>query len=182
MNLWKIRRYSNRYYLTHPWLILQDLVLAIRYTWQRSVRGYADIDRFNMDNWMIGVLAPMFEDYAKNHFGFPGEDAGFTDEEWTAYLVEVARHLRNASEDQTEQRNEYADEWSKVAGSIWDHVDTVVDKYGDKHIIKIPDMTDSQNAVRDKFFNREIEIAKWRSDEIKTAMKMIGDQFFSLWD
>lgn len=154
---------------------------SFRWAWQRSVRGYADCDWWNLDYWFIDVLAPMFEEYAEKHIGYPGEINGFTDEQWAAYLKDIASHLRNASEDQTVQANEYDDAWRTMVDRRNADVKIWTDDKGFVHHVW-PDPTTEQMELTAKYIARLQEIDAWRLNEAQTAFRMIGDQFFSLCD
>lgn len=180
-SVWKQFPHTWRYRIRHPIECLMDRVRSVRWAWQRSVRGYADIDWWNMCDWMSDVLPGMFETYAAKHFGFPGEDAGFTDEEWTAYLCEIAEHLRNASEDQEVVVNEYQALFDAVVEDQRRFMERSVDADGVvRHIY--PETTSEQQIIRDKYFNRGAEIYAWRQEEARKAFEMIGRHFFALWD
>ena len=43
-------------------------------------------------------------------------------------------------------------------------------------------MTEEQEAIRDRYFAREKEITDWQLSEAQSALRMIGEQFFQLWD
>ena len=181
LNVWKFGRSRKLYYLTHPLKWLKDFILSVKWSYQRATRGYADIDWFELYDWMISVLSSMFDEYAEYHCGYPGEQAGFTDEQWTAYLRDIATHMRNASEDQQIQKNEYEADFDRISKERSAGVRRYTD---DKGFIvhEFPPATDKQKETIEKYFARLKEIDDWRLSEAQTALKMIGDQFFSLWD
>ena len=181
MNVWKIGRCRLRYYLMHPLKWLGDLRLSIKWARQRCKKGYADIDWYNLYDWMIEVFSNMFEEYAKNHYGYPGEEAGFTSEQWTEYLHAISVHMKNASDDQEVQKNEYEDSWEKMSDERWSKLKKWKDDNGFIHH-EWPPMTEEQEAIRDRYFTREKEITDWQLSEAQTALRMIGEQFFQLWD
>lgn len=45
-----------------------------------------------------------------------------------------------------------------------------------------PPLTKEQEALTEQYLAREREIIDWRLSEAQTALKMIGEQFFHLWD
>lgn len=180
-NVWRMGDLSRRYYLTHPWAWFRDLFQRIKWAWQRSLRGYADCDWWNMDRWMIAVLAPMFDDYAENSHGYPGEFRGFTQEKWTNYIKEIAQHIRNADEDQTTQINEYEEAYDAICDTMSEGAKRWVDDSGFIHY-EFPSLADEEEEVRIKYNERYLEIMHWREAEAKKAFEMIGKEFFNLWD
>jgi len=144
-------------------------------------RGFADVDWFNLYDWLIGVLAPMFEEYAENHYGYPGEINGFTDEQWTQYLKDIARHLRNASEDQTVELNQFEEEHDEYIEERFGSTCRWTDNHGATHSV-LPELTERGKEISDKYYARMREIDEWRLKEAQTALKMIGDCFFDMWD
>lgn len=180
-NVWKFGGWSKRHYLTHPWKWIAYFFKRMKWAWQRSVRGYADCDCWNMDYWMIDILAPMFEDFAKNHIGYPGEENGFTDEQWTKYLLEIAEHLRNSHEDQESVINEYAEDFETIIDCRTRRCKRWTDDKGFVHH-EFPEVTPEENELIAKYIDRVTEIDLWRAAEAKKAFEMIGEQFFSLWD
>ena len=181
LNVWKFGRCRRRYYLTHPLKWLRDVSLSVKWTYQRATRGYADIDWYELHYWMISVLSSMFDEYAEHHYGYPGEEAGFTDGQWTTYLRAIAAHMRNASEDQQIQKNEYEADFKRISEVRSAGMHRYVDEKGFVHH-EFPPVTDKQKETIEKYFARLKEIDDWRLNEAQTALKMIGDQFFSLWD
>ena len=129
----------------------------------------------------IAVLAPMFDDYAEKHMGYPCEAYGWTDEKWTAYLREIAQHLRNCDEDQQTNPNEYGEEWAKVLETKWNSMEIVRDDAGLVHH-NWPEPTPEQKELEENYRRREEEVFKWRSDDAVKAFEMIGAVFFDLWD
>ena len=181
LNIWKMIWRRKWYFVRHPFSWFHDIITKIKWAHQRITRGYADTDWYELCYWMIGVLAPMLEDFSDHHCGHPIGEDGFTEESWSAYLKDIARHIRNASEDQSEQINEYGVFWDKTLGEIHKHKNVYIDNDGVIHHV-IPDLTEEQDIIKQKYYQREIEIYKWRCKEIQTAFKMIGDHFFDLWD
>ena len=85
-NIWKQYPKTLYYSIRHPLKTIGDFVRSVKWAWQRSVRGYADTDWWNMCDWMTEVLSDMLDTCAEKHFGFPAGDDGFTDEELLSML------------------------------------------------------------------------------------------------
>ena len=86
-----ILHYGWRYYVRHPWQIIEDIYVWLKSFYQRGMRGYADYDIWNMDTYLAEILAPMFRKLEKEHYGYPGESRGIPDEEWTEILGIIAK-------------------------------------------------------------------------------------------
>jgi len=180
-NIWKFGGYSRRYYITHPWKWVSDFLRRVRWAWQRSKRGYADCDWWNMDYWMIAVLPSMFDDFAKYHCGYPAGESGFTDEQWTAYIKEIAQHLRNCDEEQKTNVNEYEEEFEAMMDAR-STLKVIRKDERDNIVHELPEETPEEKELSRKYFDRHEEIYTWRCNEAIKAFEMIGKQFFSLWD
>lgn len=181
LNVWKIGRWTWRYYIAHPIKWLHDIRLSFKWMWQRATRGYADVDRFNLCDWLLAVLAPMFEEFAAKHVGYPCGANELTDEAWTALLKEVAWHLRNGEECQKTQVNEFEEAWEAQVERRAHRVDSFEDKNIPSRV-KWADPTDEDLEVIRKYNERELEILHWREEQVKIALHIIGSNFFSLWD
>ena len=136
-----------------PIRTLKDLFLDIKYFNHRGKHGWADIDWFNLDNYLLHILPDMLEALANRSYGYSENyiDAdgnkveGKTPEDWKNYLLEMAQHFRNADEDQTPIENNILND-------------------------------------RQAWFKKECEISEWRLKEVQKGLKMLGDNFFQLWD
>ena len=84
-NVWKICKYRPLYYLKHLIQWCENFALSVKWAHQSAKRGVAEVDWFNLCYWMIEVLAPMFDEYATNCYGYPGEIRGWTHEKWVEY-------------------------------------------------------------------------------------------------
>ena len=166
-NIWEHKFYSTRYLLTHPWQAVKDFGTKLKWACQRTVRGYADIDWYNMDSFLLDILPDMLETLARKGIGHV---ADLSPEDWEGFLLDAAQHLRNADEDQKVEVNQY-EEAFRV------YLDAHPDYYRDKVHID-PDA----EVLRKQWLDRDREIFEWRQMEAETAFKMIGARFFDLWD
>ena len=166
-NIWEHKFYSTRYLLTHPWQAVKDFGRKLKWAWQRTVRGYADIDWYNMDSFLLDVLPDMLETLARKGIGHPYDMSVVG---WSDYLWNAAQHLRNADEEQKVEVNQYEEAFRA-------YLDSHPDYYRDKNHID-PDVEE----LRKQWLDRDREIAEWRQKEAETAFKMIGERFFDLWD
>ena len=77
-----------RYFLERCYCVpvnkLRNFRDSIKYLYQRLVRGYDDLAKWNIGVHVIQKTLPMLRDYRKNLYGFPGSLE--TLEEWEAIL------------------------------------------------------------------------------------------------
>lgn len=85
--------YRPRYYLFHPWKIVEELWDALVCFWQRGRRGWADCDAWNADTYIAEVISGLCARIAAHGRGTPWpffEDEDHGDETYRAYLKELA--------------------------------------------------------------------------------------------
>lgn len=96
-NIWKLFP-RGQWYLVHPIRFIKELLRPFKWAWQRSCRGYADCDCWEMGFFLIKTIPSMLDELAKNPRGYPYGKFENTSE-WAKYLNEIAMHFRNADED-----------------------------------------------------------------------------------
>ena len=165
--------HSWKFYLYHPQEIFRHTYLNIKAAWQRITRGWADADTWDLDHYLLEILPEMLEYLRLNSHGFPGPERGFpTFEDWSVFLRdEIIEHMKNAREDQTVQINEFQAEMDKYPITI------EKDEQGNS-VVKI----NEPDELRKKWFAREVEISKWRQEEIEKALTSLAKVWFECWD
>lgn len=90
----RLLAYRPRYYIFRPWKIIKEIYSNMRFSFQRSRRGWAECDAWNMDVYLAEIVAPMLKYLATTSHGRP---AGFLiaqeigeNDEWKMYLNELA--------------------------------------------------------------------------------------------
>ena len=63
---------------------------AIRYRWQRSQRGWADCDVWNLDTYLARVIAGSVTRLRLHHHGYPSSLGDDGDEQWSVILERIA--------------------------------------------------------------------------------------------
>ena len=148
-----------------------------KWAYQRAVRGYADMDTWNMDSWLVNLFSDSLNHLADHHWGYPGTDEFPDDEKWTQYLKDMAQLFY-----QSDESNNYypTPEWDKY----WE--------YSEAHpAVKIEDTIAGHTMVRfekpenpysESSFEEEKENNKKRNEDFQKAWDMMGKVFYSLWD
>lgn len=172
LNVWKMFP-ARTYYLKHPIKFIEDKLYSIKYAWQRTCRGYADIDLFNMDQFLLELLPQMLDDLAKTANGYPcSEQLKFSShEDWKNHLKAIAIHLRNADEELCPEKNQYEDTMTYVGVTETKHEDGTVSI-----------VSNAPEELRKNYWNRLVEIERYREKEICKAFDMLSPVFFALWD
>lgn len=76
---WRLRRaFRNAFY-------------NLKYRIQRFVRGYSDVEVFDLCGRFTEIMSSVLTDLRKTHHGYP---CGLTNEEWEQKLDEMIRHLK----------------------------------------------------------------------------------------
>lgn len=105
-NVMKYFSHSPRYYLRHPFEWIGDKCRALKWARQRVVRGYADCDVWNLDNWFSDVVSGALTHLAEHHCGWP-DHLFKTPEEWTAWLKKAAAAIKMMDEEEQDKVNKY---------------------------------------------------------------------------
>ena len=139
---------------TNDWIYnIGNFFRNLKRAWDRATKGYCDFDLWGWDNFHTELVIKSLEAFAKNLHGAPAE---YFDEEnnsvapWEKYLEEIRTHLYNSVEDNHVQKNEYEWVWKKTL-----FLNTKQGRY-----------------VKQKYWEREKEITKWREEEYKKGVEM----------
>lgn len=179
-NIWKNFDHPN-YAIRHPIRAMKTFFRVFKWAWQRTTKGYADIDMWGMNEYLTTIIPDMLSDMADTAHGYP---CCFGDEEsnsavrirniheWKAYLHEMAGHFRNTSESQTIQVNEFDDEFfNACVHECKENSDGIVTAK-----MNVPD------EIYKKYCDREKEIFAWQEKERDLAFDMLKPVWFTLWD
>ena len=171
--------YSRRYYLTHPWKWFSHLWKIIKSVWQRATRGYCDTDVWNMAYWMLEILPPMLCDLANDKIGaYPGTEPFETPEKWNLWLRSMAAKFLELRDDWPETRNEYEDEYLRIADEA-----RVIKKQEDGMVRCNFIFKDEEYAkeLRDKWFSRMKELRDAQNAATVAAFSELAKHFYLLW-
>lgn len=151
--------YRKLYLLRHPIKLFKEVKDNLRAAWMRCIKGYCYGDIWNFCDWFLATVPKMLAHLEKNHCGHP---AYMKEEEWEQVLKELIQHLNNAEEDNplAERKNPY-----------------------EEAFIKQFDEPKKESTEIDKqYYTAEIELHKWRQEEIEKAFDLMKKHFFALWD
>lgn len=152
-----------RWNLKHPFKFMKEVGRSIRYSRQRIKRGYADCDWYNMYDWMIHVLPPMFRDMAqKGKSACMSEPFNGDPSAWEFWLCKLADDLESCDESEQNKRNEYYKRYMRFCMNS--------------------ELSPEQQDIMNRYHKRADEIWNESRETAKTVFDEIGEHFFSLWD
>lgn len=77
--------------------ILRDAYYNLKYRCQRFIRGYADEDIWNIDNWFLESMKKILPEYLKRNDGHP---ISVNEDEWHEILITMKGLLYEMDEDE----------------------------------------------------------------------------------
>ena len=111
---------------------LEDNWYSFKYRCQRFIRGYADIDMFNIDVWFMRTVKPMLA-YLKDHgHGFPGEFDN--EDEWNKVLAEMINCLDLMDEDYVYEHLGFGDDdaWRRMTTEDYKNISQTMEENKDR--------------------------------------------------
>ena len=175
LNVYTYRR-PARFYLCHPLRAVRDFFRRLRWARQRAVRGYADTDVWDMDEWFLRVLPPMLRDLADSD-GYPGDPPFDTESKWTRWLNRMADDIESLQEDWGETRNEYEPEHRKL---VEEKRQVIRDEHGFKSV-SYAELTDEERALQSMWMTRIEELNKEKLAFTKKIFAELAEHFYNLW-
>lgn len=164
---------STSYYLTHPWKWIKDAYWNIRNFIHRGRYGYAYSDVWEWFVWWPTVGAEALR-YLRDHgCGYPGIDQWDTPEKWADYLTNLADKLEWCTNDDTDEENEFKDEFKRMY-----EMRRIVTDDG----FTFMEMTDEDKKIRDKYFARSFEIEEEHTQKRIEIFEELGKVLPRLWD
>ena len=158
--------YRPSYYITHPWKLFKDIYWNWRNFWHRGRYGYAYTDVWNFCNWYPYVGAEALRYLAEHHHGYPGVKPWENPNDWCEYLKYLANRLQRCADSMDicfgEERNEYKDELDKI--------------------IHETSLSEEQEEIRKKYWEREKEIRDADQAYIEETYKWLAEDLGHFWD
>lgn len=148
-----------RYYLKHPWKFFRHTWWGFHAMFQRAKRGYADLDVYNFDNFLLGIIPPALRYMAECEVGaYPGVEPYETFEKWQQWLGELANRFEALQEDWGTTRNEY-----------------------EKDMMAQIDNGTIDPMLREKWSTRTQELSAAQQEEIIAVFSKLAHNFYMLW-
>ena len=168
----------NRYTILHPIRMLKDIKYTLRDAWQRITKGYSCYDVWGMSEWMLIVLADMFEELRTTGHGYPGFAPFDTPEKWDAHLKDIVERLKLLQEENWELQNEYSDAFFEESDKC--RRESKDEVTGGMRITWAN--TPDYEELKEKFFHRADELAKERKRLLLEVGTLIFTNFDNYWD
>lgn len=152
---------------------------SINCAWQRATKGYCYRDLWDMDRFYTQLFIDSIREFKKNLHGAPQEffdnDAENQIERWENYLEEMAQHFYNSLEENNLDKNEFTDEFHRL-----NSLEIEKDEQG--YSVMKNHTEPEAIAIREKWLEREKELASWRREELNKGLDMLKKSFTELWD
>lgn len=165
---------AKRYYLTHPWVWVKDLIRNIKDICMRARYGFTWADIWNFDHWFLHVAPQMLHHMAEHGSAYPGREPFTTPEKWHDWLHEMADLLESGNEDWQDQHNEYYEEYINDLHNSWERWKDEDGLYHSTH----KDLSD----ITKKYLERSTELAKQGDANVRRALSLMGEHFMEIWD
>lgn len=159
LNVFKRFPRPKYYYLTHPWKWFSDTWYNLKEAWLRAIRGYSEIDWFNMNDWLRAIIPDMLRYMAKNCHAYPGNEEFSTPEKWEDYLNSIADVFDSLDIDEWIEKNEYQNDWFNDNSTTY-----------------------SREELSHLYYNRLEELMRERDALIIDCFTSLAKVFDALWD
>lgn len=142
----------------HPrnwWRNIQNFFRNIQRAWERITKGFSYYDTFDLDDFYTKLFINSLIYFRENLHSAPYD---FFDSE---------------KENQIERWENYLDE-------IIEHFSNSLEENSEG--LNPYNFDDKDDLNHDKWFEKEMELAKWRADELNKGLDMLKEHFQNLWD
>lgn len=130
----------------------------IKWFFQRGIRGYSDIDVWDISYWFENTIIPMLKQLKKGKHGYP---MGMTEKEWDMILDNMICYFEESTKKYCSEKNEYEEEYTKDL---------------------LNDNEEFNKSVRNRWLKREEEISRYRINMKNKALKLFSKYYYDLWD
>ena len=186
--------------------VLKEFVRDLRRCHQRIWRGYCDYDIFAIDDWFLGLMPTMLEDFRDHLHGCPvapdqishpvfldNEEKNSKDNElmneWRGVLNRMIFLLREANEETCKHENQYYDQYCKAEeefeekyGRFGKKLLTEEEKKGPGIRWHMMDEIAEYKPIHDLYFDEEKKLEAYRKECKEEAMALFNKWFYDLWD
>ena len=170
--------YRPRYYLLRPWKWFNELYWNCRNFIHRGKYGFAYVDVWGMDEYLLMLIPDMLRYLAEHSHGYPGVEPFETPEKYERFLINLAEKFESCQNngDDWDSKNEYASSFFKQSDEICKRLT------GDKDYDMAKEMTPEEQEVRNKYFSRMRELYKENDERVVEAYKELAENHNILWD
>ena len=137
-----------------------------KWAYQRITKGFCDFDYWDLDTYLIRLMADAIKELADNTHGYPGNEEFPTYEHWKAYLYKIVGKLKYTQE---ELPNPCEKEWMQQ----WENKGL--------DYINQP-KTPEEELLSKKYLYYENINAEKQDEALNDALDMIKHVFKHLWD
>ena len=153
---------------------IKDAWFNFRMRCQRFVKGYADVDVWNMDESFKIRTVAMLKDLRKYHHGFPGTKEVPTDEKWCEILDRMIFCFEESLEDtECSIINPYREEYNEALNRVIRQKGDVLEEFVNKH----PCCEHEK-----EYFEYEKKIWKYKKKMQDEGLELFCKYFNNLWD
>lgn len=168
----------------------------IKYSWQRTQRGYADCDVWAMNDYFSELIPAMLLHLKNHHYGSPvleGSNVNTCHDDWNKILEKMIFLWNESREETCSQQNEYEEAHTKAFsefvdnyGMLGEKLQTSEEKAEEKadrcarmHFMKeVPEYEEIDKL----WTKRERELEEYREKCQKEALELFARYFNDLWD
>ena len=185
---------------------IKHIKRCIRWSKQRIVRGYADIDCRNMFSYLQTLIPDMLQDLRDHRMGSPGYlGENYTNEEgilvndtcheeWDKILDKMIYLWRESKEETCSRINPYEEEYDKAFAEFHDKYGILGNKLqteaeleenkkrGGGCTVHFMDELPEYKEIHDLYRAEERKLGEYREQCKNEAFDMLKEYFFSLWD
>lgn len=185
---------------------MKHIKRCIQWSKQRIVRGYADIDRWNMFSYLQRLIPDMLQDLRDNRLGSPGYlGENYTNaegilvndtchEEWDKILDKMIFLWRESKEETCRRKNPFEDEYDKAFaefhekyGMLGEKLQTEAEleenrKRGGGGTVHFMNELPEYKDIHDKHQIEEHKLEEYREKCKNEALDMLKEYFYSLWN
>lgn len=140
-----------------------------KFAWQRITKGFSDWDVYDLDDFYTRIFVDSLKSYVENNNGWPQSNEFPEFEDYQNYIKQIIYHFEQSIEGHEDICNEYRADFEKY-----------LDKKDFFKTINDP-KTPEEEEICAKYYKRDLEIAKYREENLNMALDMLKHIFSSLW-
>ncbi len=187
------------------WGKIKHIKKCIYWSKQRIVRGYADIDKWNMSHFLQTLIPDMLQDLRDNRWGSPGFlGENYTNDEgvlvndtchgeWNKILDHMIFLWRESKEETCSRKNPYDEEYDAASKEFHDkygflgeklQTETEVEenrKRGGGGTVHFMNELPEYKEIYERHYAEERKLEVYRAECKDEALDLLKEYFYSLW-